>query len=182
MEALHIPFSYSRINLTISYHIAIRKQVILNNIKKIPEILRDISRMFLFLKEKQNAIVHKMSMWIKVLAKIKLEITMSPRKVSDWLLSLVHRSYKERLPGVGRIRKKCFSPTRAPPNQKKSFGKSKYCFVKSAAPHLKSFSTLSTQPERQNQTLVFYFYAKLYLLKIPAKRIRQTCNQNFHFI
>ena len=35
---------------------------------------------------------------------------MSPRKVSDWLLSLVHRSYNERLPGVGRIRKKCFSP------------------------------------------------------------------------
>ena len=47
---------------------------------------------------------------INVLAKKKLDITISPRKVSDWLLSLVHRSYKERLPGVGRIRKKCFSP------------------------------------------------------------------------
>ena len=47
---------------------------------------------------------------INVLAKKKLDITISPRKVSDWLLSLVHRSYNERLPGVGRIRKKCFSP------------------------------------------------------------------------
>ena len=36
--------------------------------------------------------------------------TMSPRKVSDWVDRRVHRSYKERLPGVGRMRKNCFSP------------------------------------------------------------------------
>ena len=34
----------------------------------------------------------------------------------------------------------------------------------------------------KNKTLIYYFYGKLYLLEIPAKRIRQTYNQNLHFI